>query len=109
MREALGRAKMVILPSESEGLPLSILEAMAYKRPVLVSRTGELANLIERLAILYPYGVVDAGDLPVKFQVKVGSSAVKTDDFPAAREAEIGTGRSAGSLAISQRWREVLN
>jgi sigma-54 specific flagellar transcriptional regulator A len=28
----------------------------------------ELANLIERLAILHPYGVVDAGNLPEKFQ-----------------------------------------
>jgi len=28
----------------------------------------ELANLIERLAILHPYGVVDAGDLPEKFR-----------------------------------------
>ena len=29
----------------------------------------ELANLIERLVILYPYGVVDLHDLPEKYQV----------------------------------------
>ena len=28
----------------------------------------ELANLVERLAILFPFGVVDIGDLPEKFQ-----------------------------------------
>jgi sigma-54 specific flagellar transcriptional regulator A len=28
----------------------------------------ELANLIERLVIIYPYGVVDGYDLPDKFQ-----------------------------------------
>ena len=28
----------------------------------------ELANLVERMAIMYPYGVVGAGDLPAKFR-----------------------------------------
>lgn len=31
----------------------------------------ELANLIERLAILYPYGVVDVPDLPEKFRAGI--------------------------------------
>ncbi len=47
VRRALARARLVVLPSESEGMPLSILEAMSYQRAVLVSRTGELGNLIE--------------------------------------------------------------
>ena len=38
---------MVVLPSESEGLPLSILEAMACKKPVLVTQTGELTRLVQ--------------------------------------------------------------
>lgn len=33
----------------------------------------ELANLIERLAILFPFGVVDMGDLPEQFQIDGGS------------------------------------
>ncbi|MDO9372644.1 MAG: sigma-54 dependent transcriptional regulator [Gammaproteobacteria bacterium] len=33
----------------------------------------ELANLIERLAILYPYGVVEVADLPEKFRVQEGA------------------------------------
>ena len=68
--------------------PATIMALCQYAWP---GNVRELANLIERLAILYPYGVVDAGDLPVKFQVKVGNSALKSDDLPAAREAEIGT------------------
>lgn len=47
VRSALNKARMVVLPSESEGLPLSILEAMACQRPVLVSNTGELGSLID--------------------------------------------------------------
>ncbi len=46
VRRALENARMVVLPSESEGLPLSILEAMACKRPVLVTKTGELTRVI---------------------------------------------------------------
>lgn len=46
VREKICRAKMVVLPSKSEGLPLSILEAMACGKPALVTRTGELQNLI---------------------------------------------------------------
>ncbi|MEK6748664.1 MAG: sigma-54 dependent transcriptional regulator [Pseudomonadota bacterium] len=40
----------------------------------------ELANLIERLVIMYPYGVVDIGDLPEKFspQAKVLASSDDT-------------------------------
>ncbi len=33
----------------------------------------ELANMIERLVIMHPYGVVDAHDLPQKFQVDNGA------------------------------------
>lgn len=46
VRQLLQRARLVVLPSASEGLPLSILEAMAFQKPVLVSRTGELNRLI---------------------------------------------------------------
>jgi len=34
----------------------------------------ELANLIERLAILYPFGVVDIAELPEKFQTDLSSA-----------------------------------
>lgn len=40
----------------------------------------ELANLIERLAILYPYGVVDTADLPEKFRVQRRRSSASAED-----------------------------
>ena len=40
----------------------------------------ELANLVERMAILHPYGVVDAGDLPEKFQNGEGEVSEKLAD-----------------------------
>ncbi|MDP1708488.1 MAG: sigma-54 dependent transcriptional regulator [Gammaproteobacteria bacterium] len=39
----------------------------------------ELANLIERLAILYPYGVVDVVDLPEKFRAGAGDDATSAE------------------------------
>ncbi|MDX2463008.1 MAG: glycosyltransferase family 4 protein [Porticoccus sp.] len=47
VRGALANAKLVVLPSESEGTPLSIIEAMSFMRPVLASNTGELGNIIK--------------------------------------------------------------
>jgi len=47
IREVLSRAKMLVLPSASEGLPMAILEGMATGVPVLVSRTGQLPLLIK--------------------------------------------------------------
>jgi len=46
VRHALQRAKLLVLPSRSEGLSLSVLEAMACETPVLATATGELSTLI---------------------------------------------------------------
>ena len=46
VRRILQRARLAILPSLSEGLPLSVLEAMACETPVLVTGVGGLADLI---------------------------------------------------------------
>jgi len=48
----------------------------------------ELANLIERLAILYPYGVVDLADLPEKFRMQTTTLA-KQGDAPEALAAPL--------------------
>ena len=45
--------------------PLAVSALAYHEWPGYVR---ELANLIERLAILFPYGVVDVGDLPEKFR-----------------------------------------
>jgi glycosyltransferase involved in cell wall biosynthesis/predicted nucleotidyltransferase len=46
LREAIRRCKLLVLPSRSEGTPLSVLEALSCNKLVLTSRVGDLQNLI---------------------------------------------------------------
>ncbi len=58
--------------------PAAVMTLTHYK---WMGNVRELANLIERLSILYPYGVVDVKDLPEKFRVGIPLSTV-TPEMP---------------------------
>lgn len=47
--------------------PAAMIALCQYRWP---GNVRELSNMVERLVIMYPYGVVDVDDLPDKFQVK---------------------------------------
>lgn len=42
----LAKAKIFILPSSNEGMPMAILEAMRMSLPIVSTRTGEIPNMI---------------------------------------------------------------
>jgi glycosyltransferase involved in cell wall biosynthesis len=52
----LGASDVVVVPSESEGLPLALLEALALARPVVATAVGGIPDVIEpgRTGILTP-------------------------------------------------------
>jgi len=49
--------------------PAAIMSLCQYRWP---GNVRELSNLVERLVIIYPYGVVDVDDLPEKFRISKG-------------------------------------
>lgn len=66
--EALfSNAYLYCLPSDLEGMPLSLLEAMSYGNCCLVSDIPECAEVVEDKAVIFRRGNVD--DLGVKLQM----------------------------------------
>ncbi len=45
--ELLNQADLYILPSYAEGLPISILEAMSYAKPILSTRVGGVPQVVQ--------------------------------------------------------------
>lgn len=59
--QALAAAQFYVLPSHNEGLPMSLLEAMAHGLPVISTRVGGIPGLVRDGTDGL---LVDAGDVP---------------------------------------------
>jgi glycosyltransferase involved in cell wall biosynthesis len=64
--EMMDSADLFILPSMDEGLPISMLEAMARKLPVLATPVGEIPKLVEHGKTGLLVAKNDAADLAAK-------------------------------------------
>lgn len=69
-------------------LPAAVNALCQYSWP---GNIRELANLIERLAILYPNGVVDVGELPPKFNRDIADLGLPHDDVDVEDRARFAT------------------
>lgn len=67
LEELYSNAYVYTLPSDLEGMPLSLLEAMSYGNCCLVSDIPECADVVEDKALLF--GKSDEDDLREKLQV----------------------------------------
>ena len=67
LEEFYSNAYLYILPSDLEGMPLSLLEAMSYGNCCLVSDIDECKEVVEDKAILFEHGNED--DLKKKLQM----------------------------------------
>lgn len=60
LEELYSNAYLYCLPSDLEGMPLSLLEAMSYGNCCLVSDIPECTEVVETHALIFPRGNVDA-------------------------------------------------
>lgn len=56
----LDRSRLVVLPSRAEAMPMTLLEAMAAKRPFVATPVGQVADLARHGGDLVPIGDPDA-------------------------------------------------
>ena len=56
MKEILGRARVVTLPSRAEGMPMVLTEAMSLGRPFVSTPVGGIPELADAGGILVPVG-----------------------------------------------------
>ncbi len=74
------------LQHENRGsVSLTQSAVMALSQYHWAGNVRELANVIERLVIMHPYGVVDMRDLPEKYQVDPGSEEAAVPDYTMIR------------------------
>lgn len=66
LQELCSNAYLYVLPSDLEGMPLSLLEAMSYGNCCLVSDIPECADVVEDKAVVFRQG--DVADLAQKLQ-----------------------------------------
>ena len=60
LEELYSNAYLYTLPSDLEGMPLSLLEAMSYGNACIVSDIPECTEIVEEKALVFPKGNVNA-------------------------------------------------
>ena len=60
LEELYSNAYLYVLPSDLEGMPLSLLEAMSYGNCCVVSDIAECTEVVEDKAVIFPRGDVTA-------------------------------------------------
>jgi len=58
LQELYSNAYVYVLPSDLEGMPLSLLEAMSYGNCCLVSNIPECTDVVEDKAVIFKRGDV---------------------------------------------------
>jgi glycosyltransferase involved in cell wall biosynthesis len=105
----LAEADMFVLPSQHEGVPISILEAMAFGLPIIASRVGGVPSVVRdgKEALLIQPGSQDGldealGKLVVDASLRTGLGRCARERFEASWTADV------MADAYSDLYREVM-
>jgi glycosyltransferase involved in cell wall biosynthesis len=108
VRESLDRCRLFVLPSHSEGLPVSIMEAFARARPVIASGVAGIPELLygQRNGLLVPPG--DASALAAAIQALLGLPVTKLFELGMLGRAEVLSRFQSvqNAQSLVQLWRE---
>ena len=98
----IAHADLVLLPSLHEGLPYTMLEAIAAGTPLAASQVGGLAETLEdkRTALLFPAGDVTAITAAIKF---VATARVQARELAQRAKHELLPRFDAATMAMSYR------
>lgn len=80
LAELYSNAYVYVLPSDLEGMPMSLLEAMSYGNCCLVSDIPECVEVVDDHAVTFAHGDVD--DLTVQLKALIDDSA-RVESFKA--------------------------
>ena len=90
-----GNAYLYVLPSDLEGMPLTLLEAMTYGCCCVTSDIGECADVIDGCGITFPRGNVEA----------LREALQDLCDHP--EKAEAYRGRAREMVSSKYTWQEI--
>ena len=98
----IAHADLVLLPSLHEGLPYTMLEAIAAGTPLAASQVGGLAETLEdkRTALLFPAGDITAITAAIKF---VATARVQARELAQRAKHELLPRFDAATMAMSYR------
>jgi glycosyltransferase involved in cell wall biosynthesis len=86
--ELFDRHHCVVLPSYSEGMPLSVLEAAAHHRPMIITDVGDVRRLFgDRIRVIRPR---DAAALAAAMEEAVRDPSPRADYEDVVRAVSIG-------------------
>ena len=109
-----GRVAAVVLPSivardgDREGIPVALMEAMAHGIPVITTRTGGNAELVEEAGLLVP--PEDASALAAAIRTLLADPARAAHLAAAARRrVEERFGGDAIARELERHWRDALS
>jgi glycosyltransferase involved in cell wall biosynthesis len=77
--ERLARAAVLVLPSEAEGLPMSIIEAFAWGVPVISTPVGSTPDILHDGVEGFLIPVGDAGALAQALERLIGDAALRRE------------------------------
>jgi glycosyltransferase involved in cell wall biosynthesis len=96
-------ADLFVLPSYHEGMPISILEAMACGLPVIASNVGGISELVgdKKTGLLISAGDIDALSRAIEYLMK--------DPLLARRMGQLGRKKALESFDINDRANEIYD